>query len=137
MIRRLTASDGYKTGGIAFFFILRGLIIFLTHGLLWKIIRERSNAYRTVLLTLFAGAAPFNNWAVRVQWFASPLFVLSLYVLLEWQQGRFSKIYFLPGSVLLWANHHGSVVLPFLLMEAATRMPRLGTKNMNVHPVHV
>ena len=116
----------YKTGGISFVLILRGSILLLTYGFLWGMIRERSNAYLATLLTLILGAATLNNWAIRAQLFTYPLFVLSMYLILDWQQGRRRRIFFLPLIVLLWANLHGSYILPIILAGAALLTVREG-----------
>jgi hypothetical protein len=71
------------------------------------------------ILILLMGLASSNNWQMRAQLFAYPLFALCLYALIKWQAGNNKRLWILPIAALLWANLHGSFILPFLLAGAA------------------
>lgn len=109
----------YQIGGITFTFLLRGLLIFITYGFVWYMIRNASNVYLATILVLILGAATVNNWAVRSQLFVYPLFVLSVWCILQWQMGDHRGLWLLPFVVLLWVNLHGSYILPLALAGMA------------------
>jgi hypothetical protein len=109
----------YNAGGITFVFLLRGLLIAITYGLVWQMSRQVSNARLATILIFVLGIASANNWSVRSQLFAYPLFVICLWSLLHWQNGKRNHLWVLPVAALLWANLHGSFILPFILVGAA------------------
>lgn len=106
-------------GGAAGAFLLRGLLIGLTYGLLWAMARRELGSQFATALVLIAGLAGSNNWEMRAQLFAYPLFVLCLYVLLQWQSGNDKMLWILPVITLLWANLHGSFILSLALAGSA------------------
>ncbi len=109
----------YQMGGISFILLLRGLIIFMIYGLVWHMICRVSNTYLATILVFILGAATVNNWAVRAQLFVYPLFVLSVWCILQWQNGDHRGLWLLPFVVLLWVNLHGSYILPLALTGMA------------------
>jgi len=109
----------YQMGGVTSTLLLRGLIIFLTYGLAWGMIRRISNVYLATILVLILGVATLNNWAVRAQLLVYPLFVLSVWCILRWQEGVHRGLWLLPLVVLLWVNLHGSYILPLALAGMA------------------
>ncbi|KXK12946.1 MAG: hypothetical protein UZ14_CFX002001992 [Chloroflexi bacterium OLB14] len=64
----------YNIGGISFIFLLRGLLIATTYGMLWLIIHKVSNAMLATILIFILGISTANNWAIRSQLFVYPLF---------------------------------------------------------------
>ena len=109
----------YKSGGVAFTLLLRGILVAITYAVIWLMAHEVSTPQVASILVFVLGIATANNWAVRSQLFAYPLFVLSLWSLLRWQNGNKKQLWILPVSALLWANLHGSFILPFVLAGAA------------------
>jgi hypothetical protein len=109
----------YKTGGIALTFLLRGILIALAYGLIWWMVRETSNARLASALVVVLGLASANNWSVRSQLFAYPLFIICIWSLYRWQNGNNKYLWILPASTFLWVNLHGSFVLPLILAGAA------------------
>jgi len=109
----------YKIGGISLTFLLRGILIGVAYGLTWSMVRKVSNAPLATALVFILGIASANNWAVRSQLFAYPLFVLCLWSLIHWQNGSNKYLWVLPLCTLLWANIHGSFVLPLILAGTA------------------
>ena len=109
----------YQLGGITLTLLLRGVLIGLTYGVIWGIARRESGPRLATLLVILAGLAGSNNWVMRPQLFAYPLFALSLLALRRWQSGKKHLVWILPVSALLWVNVHGSFVLLFLLAGAA------------------
>jgi hypothetical protein len=110
----------YARGGMTLTFLARGLMIALTYGLLWKWARVSGAGPRLAsLLVILAGLAGSNNWSVRPQMFAYPLFVLTLLILWSWDRGRRNTVWLIPFIGLLWVNLHASFVFVFLLSAAA------------------
>jgi len=110
----------YKLGGFTLTVLVRGLLVALAYSLIWLTAR-RLGAGRigAALVLLLAVLASSNNWSMRPQLFAYPLFGLSLYLLYRWQNGHKKAVYWLPLLSLLWVNLHGSFIMLILLAGAA------------------
>lgn len=122
----------YRAGGLTLTVLLRGLLVAAAYALLWLTAR-RLGAGRigAALVLLLAVLTSSNNWSMRPQLFAYPLFALALFILYEWQNGEKSLatkshkgksrgiIYWLPLLSLLWVNLHGSFIMLILLTGAA------------------
>lgn len=117
----LILFGAYQLGKLPLTFFLRGVVLALAYGILWKIMQERgASAPLASLVSFFAILAGSINWAMRPQLFAYPLFVWTLWILLKWDEGESARdLYLLPLISLLWTNLHGSFVLLFLLGGAA------------------
>lgn len=109
----------HQIGGISFTFLLRGILIGIAYGVIWRMAREISNARLATILVFVFGIASANNWSMRSQLFAYPLFALCLWSLVHWQNGRNKHLWILPLCVFLWVNLHGSFVLPIILAGTA------------------
>ncbi|MFN8414427.1 MAG: hypothetical protein U0Z26_18755, partial [Anaerolineales bacterium] len=109
----------YQWGGISLTYLLRGLLIGISYGMIWWMVRKVSGPRLATILVIILGLSSSNNWVMRPQLFAYPLFLLCLWALYEWQNGNHRTLFLLPLSVFLWANIHGSFVLPFVLTGSA------------------
>ncbi|MFN8380333.1 MAG: hypothetical protein U0V02_00240 [Anaerolineales bacterium] len=109
----------YRSGGAAFTLLLRGVLIAITYAVIWLMARDLSTPRLASVIVFVLGIATANNWAMRSQLFAYPLFVLCLWSLLHWQSGDKRYLWILPISVLLWVNLHGSFILPLVLVGTA------------------
>ncbi len=109
----------YQAGGAALTFLLRAILLGLAYGLLWWMMSEASGARTATILLILAGLSTANNWVMRPQLFAYPLFMLCIFAVYQWQAGQNRTLWLLPLSTLLWVNLHGSFILPFLLAGAA------------------
>ncbi|MEZ0397302.1 MAG: hypothetical protein ABWK53_12845 [Anaerolineales bacterium] len=110
----------YRAGGLTLTVLLRGLVLALTYALTFAAARRLGGAPRSAaLVTLLAVLTTSNNWSLRPQLLAYPLFALALYLLLRWQTGDRRAVWGLPPIALLWVNLHGSFVMLFLLGGAA------------------
>jgi hypothetical protein len=121
----------FKAGGLTLVVFLRGLLLALTFSLLWLTAR-RFGAGRlgAALVLLMAVMASSNNWSVRPQLFAYPLFALALYLLYRWHKGDSRAAWGLPLISLLWVNLHGSFVLLVLLAGTALLFGRGDRRSM-------
>jgi hypothetical protein len=110
----------YKLGGLSLTVLLRGMLLAVTYALVWGTAR-RVGAGRlgSSLVLLAAVLTSSNNWSMRPQLFAYPLFALALFILYKWHKGEKKGIYWLPLISLVWVNLHGSFVLLILLGGAA------------------
>ena len=108
-----------ELGGASLTFLVRGLLIALTYGLIWLRARQSLTPLLATILVLVVGLASSNNWVMRAQLFAYPLFVLCAYSLLHWQRETHKLLWALPVIAILWANLHGSFVLGLVLVGSA------------------
>ena len=110
----------YKLGALTLTVLVRGVLVALACFFVWLTAR-RLGAGRVgaALVLLFAVLTSSNNWSLRPQLFAFPLFALALFILYRWQKGDRKSVYWLPLISLLWVNLHGSFVMLVLLTGAA------------------
>ena len=107
-------------GGINLTILVAALFIASAYALVWRMmVRNGLEARWASLLLILVEVASNQNWAMRPQLFAYPIFVLSLYLLWDWEQGRDKYLWALPLLTLIWVNLHGSFALVFLLAGAA------------------
>ena len=110
----------YSAGGATLTILLRGICVGIAYGMHWALMRAAGTGTKlTTLLTILLGLSSSMNWSVRPQMFAYPLFVVTLWVLWDWQNERTKRLWLLPLTAVLWANLHGSFVLAFFLMGSA------------------
>lgn len=110
----------YKTGAIPLTIFLVAVLIGITYAMLWLLMREGGIGPRlATLLTLLAGLSGSNNWGVRPQLFAYPLFLAVLWLLLKWQSRKQKFLWLLVPLSWAWANLHGSFILFFILVGIA------------------
>jgi hypothetical protein len=110
----------YKAGEIPLTVLLVAALIGVTYAMLWLVMREGGAGPRlAALLTLLAGLSGSNNWGVRPQLFAYPLFLAVLWILLKWQKREQKFLWLLIPLSWAWANLHGSFILFFILVGIA------------------
>jgi len=109
----------FDLGGASSTFLLRGLLIGLTYGVIWLMARQTLRPQWATVLVLVMGLAGSNNWEVRAQLLAYPLFLFFLYSLFNWQTGNNKFLWVFPAAIILWANLHGSYILGFVLVGSA------------------
>lgn len=110
----------YKSGGITATIFLVILLIGFVYAILWGMMRQGGLGPRlATLLILISALSGSNNWGVRPQLFAYPLFVGALWILLKWQEHEEKPLWLLIPLGFLWANLHGSFILLFILAGLA------------------
>jgi len=79
----------YRLGGLSLTVLLRGVLLAATYTLVWATAR-RAGAGRlgASLILLMAVLTSSNNWSIRPQLLAYPLFALALFILYKWQNGK-------------------------------------------------
>jgi hypothetical protein len=121
----------YHLGGMTLTVFLRGAVVATTFIILWRIMRRKgTGSFLAAGLVLLAGLASSNNWSVRPQMFAYPLFALTLWVLYRWRENDTRPIWLLPAISLVWVNLHASFVLMFVLAGAALLFGRGARKQL-------
>lgn len=114
----------HQLGGVPLIIVVQALVLALAYSLLLRLCLRRSRSARLSagFLLLATMPASFDNWIVRPQTYALPLFIASLYVLSAWRipelrggrtdPARFYRpLLLLPLFGVLWVNLHGSFVL--------------------------
>jgi hypothetical protein len=108
----------YQLGGIPLTYIFQALVIALAYGLLLRLclLRTRQVQLSVGLLLLTTLPLSFDNWLVRPQSYAFPLFAAFLTILTEYRLGGKNRLWLLPPLMVLWVNIHGSFVLGGVLI---------------------
>ncbi len=103
----------HQIGGLALVVIVQALVIAFAYGLLLRLCILRTDRLRlsVVLLLLTTMPLSFDNWTVRPQSYALPIFALFLTILTEYRLGRANRLWALPLLMIVWVNIHGSFVL--------------------------
>jgi hypothetical protein len=119
----------YTLGGAALVILAQAALLACTYGLLLRLCLRRTGRLRISVAFLLVATMPasFDNWIVRPQTYALPLFVAYLYVLDGWrgrrqeaggrrqEAGIFAiiprQLWILPALGIVWVNLHGSFVL--------------------------
>lgn len=113
----------YELGGPPLLIAFQALMLAGAYGLLLRLCLLRSGAARLSAGFLMAATMPasFDNWVLRPQTYALPLFIISLYILTLWrmdqgdggalQRWRRTRLWLLPLLAAVWVNLHGSFVL--------------------------
>jgi len=108
----------YQLGGIPLTYIFQALVIALAYGLLLRLCLLRTGQVQLSVGLLLLTTLPlsFDNWLVRPQSYAFPLFAGFLTILTEYRLGGKNRLWLLPILMVLWVNIHGSFVLGGVLI---------------------
>jgi hypothetical protein len=110
----------HSLGGVPLILVFQAAILALAYGmLLWLCIRRSGAVRLSVGVLLLLLPLSFDNWHVRPQTYAVPLFVAFLVVLHSWRtsgEGGTGRLWLLPLLMVVWVNLHGSFVLGGALM---------------------
>lgn len=110
----------YKLNGLNLIVLLRGLVVLATYFLVWLTARKQNGGrIGTSLVLVIAVLASCNNWSIRPQLLAYPLFAFALWILYRWQEGDNKLIWLLPVVAVVWVNLHASFVMLIALVLAA------------------
>ncbi|RRR72639.1 MAG: hypothetical protein EI684_09960 [Candidatus Viridilinea halotolerans] len=115
----------FALGGAPLTILVQAIMLAAAYGLLLRLSIRRSGAVRLSVGVLLLGTLPasFDNWLVRPQSYAIPLFIIYLYILTAWRDprgqrasGLWPPLLLLPIFGSLWVNLHGSFVLGGVLI---------------------
>ncbi|HMO57786.1 MAG TPA: hypothetical protein PKC19_10535, partial [Roseiflexaceae bacterium] len=103
----------YSLGGLPLLLIVQSLLITAAYGLLLRLCLLRTGRLRLCVVVLLLATMPlsFDNWTIRPQSYAFPIFVAFLTLLSEYRLGRSNRLWLLPLLMILWVNLHGSFIL--------------------------
>ncbi len=122
----------HSLGGAPLLIVVQALVLALAYGLLLQLCIRRSGSIRLSVGLLLLAIMPlsFDNWLVRPQSYAFPLFVAFLVILTDWRKGGSLRekggdatlqtpktpgvkhtLWLLPLLMMIWVNLHGSFVL--------------------------
>lgn len=113
----------HALGGVPLLVAFQAALLAGAYGLLLRLCVRRTGAARLSAGFIMAATMPasFDNWIVRPQTYALPLFIAFLYVLDRWRadaggggpaaRWRRSGLWLLPLLGAIWVNLHGSFVL--------------------------
>lgn len=116
----------HNLGGVPLLLVVQALVLACSYALLLRLCIKRSGALRLSVGLLLMTTMPlsFDNWNVRPQTYAFPLFVAFLYILTSWRisadyhqsdiqkpETKPGRLWLLPLLMLVWVNLHGSFVL--------------------------
>jgi hypothetical protein len=107
----------FQFGGIPLIYLFQTIVIGLAYGLLLRLCLRRSGQLQLSVGVLLATVLlSFDNWLVRPQSYAFPLFVGFLTILTEYRLYGRNRLWLLPLLMVLWVNIHGSFVLGGVLI---------------------
>jgi hypothetical protein len=101
--------------GIVIFF---SLLISLSYSMLFKLMqKERGNIFLAVFMILLTITSSIFHWLARPHIFSLLLFVITYYLLEQFQSRHIQSLYFLPLLILFWVNLHGGFISGFILIS--------------------
>ena len=101
------------TGVVLFF----AFVLALTHWLLYRSLRSRSNdILLCALVTLIATASSSIHWLARPHAFSLLFTVLWCHTLDRFQNRNENSLTYLPLLMLLWVNLHGGFIIGLILL---------------------
>ena len=110
----------WQIGGLPFLIISQTLLVVASYALLLRLAIQRAQHLQldisraqqsAALVLLIATLVSFDNWLLRPQTYAIPLFVAFLWALETYRRGHARALWALPILMMLWVNTHGSFVL--------------------------
>jgi hypothetical protein len=108
----LAAYGVYRVGGYGLAAVLSALVVTLTFGLLYRLLRQLGvNEYVALGLVLWAGLLAVPSIGVRPRELTHLFLVVYLGRLLLYRQGRIARLWALPAIMLVWVNVHGPFIL--------------------------
>jgi hypothetical protein len=104
----------HSLGGVPLILLTQSLVVVLAYALLlWLCVRRGGGAVRLgVGVLLLSLPLAIENWSVRPQSYALPIFVAFLVILTTWRTGQGKpRLWLLPPLMVIWVNLHGSFML--------------------------
>lgn len=110
---------GYRLGGAALLEFAQAILIGAAFGLLYAVCRREGAGPRVATIVTLAGAlVAMDNWQIRPQTYALPLFIVTLTILYAWRRSGHAPLWALPLLMIVWVNLHGTFTLLLVLCGA-------------------
>ncbi|MBI3944547.1 MAG: hypothetical protein HY321_01380 [Armatimonadetes bacterium] len=108
----------HQIGGVPLLILFQACVVTFTYGLLlWLAIRLTGRTRLAVALLLLAvEPISYDNWQIRPQSYALPLFAAFLVTLTGYRLRWWRRLWPLAPLMALWANLHGSFALGLALI---------------------
>lgn len=107
----------HQSLGLTGIVICFGLLISFSYWILFKFIqKEGGNIFVAVFVILLTIASSIFHWLARPHIFSLLLFVITYYLLEQFQSRHIHTLYFLPLLMLFWVNLHGGFISGFILI---------------------
>lgn len=106
-------------GGFGLAVAVSAIIVALTYGLLYRLLRQFGlNEYAGGLVVFWAGVMAMRSMGVRPRELTALFLVVYLSRLLLYREGKVGQIWLLPCIMLIWVNAHGPFVLGLVVLGA-------------------
>lgn len=102
---------GYQVGGAALLELFQAILIGGAFGLLYLVCLSEAGPRVATLATLTGALVAMDNWQIRPQTYAVPLFIVTLAILDKWRRTGRAALWALPLLMLIWVNLHGTFTL--------------------------
>jgi len=111
-LAQLLMYAAHAAGGVPLLAVLQTMLIAATFALVYRICQAEGAGPRVAAgATLLGAFVGFDNWQIRPQSYALPLFVATLGVVLKWRRAGRAPLWVLPLLMIAWVNIHGTFVL--------------------------
>ncbi len=138
----------WQIGGLPLLIISQTALVVASYALLFQLALKRAQSWQidiphaqsaAALVLLLATLVSFDNWLLRPQIYALPLFVGFVWALEAYRRGKARALWTLPVLMIIWVNTHGSFVLGVALciltligqiVEKPTRQVLADAKNL-------
>jgi len=107
----------HRSSGLTGIVIFFAVLISLSYSTLFKLMqKEQGNIFLAVFIILLTIASSIFHWLARPHIFSLLLFVITYYLLEQFQVRHIRTLYFLPLLILFWVNVHGGFISGFILV---------------------
>lgn len=111
-LAQLLMYGGYQLGGVELLIVLQAIVIGVSFAVLYRVCRREGAGPRLAAVLTLAGAlVAMDNWQIRPQTYAVPLFIATLAILLQWRRNGITPLWMLPLIMIIWVNLHGTFTL--------------------------
>lgn len=107
--------SGYQWFGATGLQVIQAILVAGTYTLLMALLRYYGAGTRiAVFAALLAAISAYDNWQVRPQTYALPLWLAAIALIERWRRTGHTPWILVP-LVIVWANLHGTFTLPLAL----------------------
>lgn len=105
----------HQLGGIPLLQFLQTIVVATTFAIVYRHCRYVAGPALAATMALGGATLGMDNWQIRPQSYALPLFALAYLILEQWRRHERVRLWSLPLLMLVWVNVHGTwILLPLL-----------------------